>query len=128
MPVDGPSAPLRLLLEGPERPELAPRLHDLQHRVGAEGSDELVLEVLDARVEPELLQLEESSVGSEPRPLEPATDAGLLPSRGPARVGDGMQPAILFAEDFGPDVEHAFAVPGGSGRPAVVRDGGRAGA
>jgi hypothetical protein len=74
----GPSAPLRLLLEGPERPELTPLLHDLHHPLGAERADQLVFEVLDAREEPEPLQLERRRAGSEPRPLEAATDIGLL--------------------------------------------------
>ncbi len=76
--VDRPSAPLGLLLESPERPELTPLLHDVQHAFGPHRADELVLEVLDARVEPEPLQLDRRGARSEPRPLETATDIGLL--------------------------------------------------
>ena len=50
----------------------------VHHPLGADRADELVLEVLDARVEPEPLQLERRRARSEPRPLEAATDIGLL--------------------------------------------------
>ena len=71
-------APLRLLLKRPERAELTPLLHDAHHYLGADRADELVFEVLDARVEPETLQLERRCARSEPRSLETATDIGLL--------------------------------------------------
>jgi hypothetical protein len=71
-------APLRLLPEGSERLELTSRLDHLHHRVGAERADQLVLEVLDAGVEPEPLHVGAREPGSEPRPLKPAAEVRFL--------------------------------------------------
>ena len=56
----------------------SPRLDDLLHRRGAEGADQLVLQVGDADVEAEPLHLDTCEMGPEARALEAAPELALL--------------------------------------------------
>ena len=74
-------SPLRLTLERAERVELALRLDDLQHRVRTEGADQLVLQILDAHEEPELLHLRAREVGPEAVPRQTMLEVAAPPPR-----------------------------------------------
>jgi virginiamycin B lyase len=75
-----PSLPRGLLLEGAERSKLALSVDDLFHGGGAEGADQLVLEVGETREEPEPLHLLANEAGAEARPLEAAPEVAFLSS------------------------------------------------
>jgi hypothetical protein len=71
-------SPLGLSLEGPQRFEFSQRFDDPFHGGGAEGADQLVLQVRIAREETEALYLRTGEVGAHASPLEPAPDVALL--------------------------------------------------
>src|SRR6266704_2258165 len=70
--LNGPSSLRRLLLQGAERSELALSISDLFHGGDTESADQLVLQICDAHVETQPLQIDASEVGSEASPLETA--------------------------------------------------------
>jgi hypothetical protein len=76
--LSGPSSPRSLLLESAERPKLTLSLDDPFHGGGAEGADQLVLQVFDAHVETESFHIGTSEVGAEAGPLEAAPEVALL--------------------------------------------------
>ena len=85
--VQGPALPGGLLLEGPEGAQVAVSLdHPLDGR-RPERADQLVLEILDADVEAESLQVGTSEVGSEPGPLQAAPEVAFL-----GRVAEAGEP------------------------------------
>jgi hypothetical protein len=67
-----------LVLEGAERPELALSLDDLLHPPGAEGPDQLVLQVLDADEEAESFHVAAREAGAQTGPLETALEVAFL--------------------------------------------------
>jgi dihydrofolate reductase len=73
-----PALPRRLLLESAEGSKLSLTVDDLFHAAGAEGADQLVLQVCDADVETESLHLGAGEVGAESGPLEAAPELCLL--------------------------------------------------
>ena len=73
-----PSSPRRLLLQGAERLQVTLRLDDLLHGRGAEGTDQLVLQVCDAHVKPEPFHVGSNQVGAEPGPFETAPEVVFL--------------------------------------------------
>src|SRR5215211_4900660 len=76
--LDGPRPPSRLLLEGAERRQLALLLEDPFDGVGSEGADQLVLEIFDAHVEPEILHAVAGEIDAEARMLESAPDVAFF--------------------------------------------------
>src|SRR2546422_3418971 len=76
--LSGPSLPRGLLLEGAERSKVTLTLDDLFHGSGAEGADQLFLQVCDAHVETESLHIGASEVGAEAGPFETALEVALL--------------------------------------------------
>jgi hypothetical protein len=76
--LDGSALPRRLLLEGAKGSEVTIGVDDLFHRGGAESTDQLVLEICDAHVETQALQVDAREVGAETGPLEPAPELALL--------------------------------------------------
>jgi hypothetical protein len=78
-----------LLLVGTERPELAVLGEDALDGVGAEGADELVLQVGVAHEEPETLHGFSRQVRAEPSTLESAAEGVLL-----ARVAESGEPHV----------------------------------
>jgi hypothetical protein len=81
-----------LALEGAERPELPLALDHPLDGGGAEGADQLVLQVGDAHVEPERGHLGPVEVRAEAGSLQAAPEVVLLP--GVAETGQGeVQPA-----------------------------------
>jgi len=74
----GPFLPRRLLLERAEGSKVTLSVDDLFHGGGTESADQLVLQVCDAHVETESLQIGASEVGAEARPLETALEVALL--------------------------------------------------
>jgi hypothetical protein len=74
------SLPRRLPLERAERPKLTLALDDLFHRCGTKAADQLVLEVVDADIEPECLHVGATQVGTEAGPLQTAPEVALLAS------------------------------------------------
>jgi hypothetical protein len=98
-----------LPLERPERAQLAQLLDDAFDRVGPEGADQLVLQVLDADEEAERLHPGAGEAVAESRPLEGAPEAALLPL-----VAEAGQPEVA---PTGPEpVEEAADVPGSPDR------------
>ena len=81
-----PTLPLRLFLERAEGAEVTVPRENLLDDGGAEGTDQLVLEVGVAHVEPELLHSLATQAGAEPGLLEGVTEAALL--AGVAQAGD----------------------------------------
>jgi hypothetical protein len=73
-----PSLLRRLLLKNAERSELTLSIDDLFHRGGAEGADQLVLQIGDAHVETERFHLGAGQVGAEAGPLETTPKVALL--------------------------------------------------
>ena len=71
-------APFRLLLERPERPEIALALDDLLDTRWAEDADQLVLEVSDADEEAETLHVVPREARAETGPLERPPKVSLL--------------------------------------------------
>src|SRR3984885_14837675 len=67
-----------LPLEHAERPELALRLDDTLDRVGAEGADQLVLQVGDADEEAERLHVRPGQARAEPGPFESPPEVAFL--------------------------------------------------
>jgi hypothetical protein len=93
LPFGGPSSPRRLLLEGPERPEVSLTVDDLFHVGRTESPDQLVLQIFDADIEAEGFHVGASEIGAEARPLETAPEAALL-----CCVAETRQPdADIFA-------------------------------
>src|SRR5918995_2409176 len=82
--LDRAALPLRLLLQRPERAEVAVLLDDALHVVHAERADQLALQVGDAHGEPESFE-----VGAEAGSLEGSTEVALL-----ARVAETRQPDV----------------------------------
>jgi uncharacterized cupin superfamily protein len=72
------SVPGRLFLEGAEGTELALGADDLLDGIGPEGTDELVLEVVDAGVEPEPFHVGATQVRAEAAAFEAAPEIALL--------------------------------------------------
>jgi hypothetical protein len=70
--------PRRLLLEGAEGSEVSLSVDDLFHAGGAEGADELVLQVRVAHVEAQSFHVGAGEVGAEAGPLETAPEVALL--------------------------------------------------
>lgn len=68
----------RLLLERTERSKFALGGNDLLHADGADGPDQLVLEICDAHVKAELFHVGAGEVRAEPRSLETVTEVDLL--------------------------------------------------
>ncbi len=90
------SSPLRRLpLQHPERPQLRLRVDDVLDRLGAERTDQLVLEVCDADVEAERLPVSANEAGTEPGPFHTARDAPFLV--GVAEYGE-LDGALLRTE------------------------------
>ena len=85
----GPSTPLRLALEGPEGLQLALSLDDPLNGVGAEGADQLVLQIFDAHEEPERFHLGAREVGAQAGSLEAAAEVSFL-----RRVTQARQPDV----------------------------------
>src|SRR5262245_27076814 len=81
----GAVAPRRHLLEHPEPAEVAVGGEDVLDTCHAEGPDQLVLEVLDADEEPELLQVDAGEAGAETRALERPAEHRLLAGVAEAR-------------------------------------------
>src|SRR5687767_3305342 len=73
-----PSSPGRLLLEGAERLEVALGFDDPFHGCRAERPDQLVLEILDAHVEPESFHVVTGEVGAEAGSLEATPEVRFL--------------------------------------------------
>jgi hypothetical protein len=73
-----PSLPRRLLLERAEGSEVTLRIDDLFHRGGAEGADQLVLQVGVAHIETEAFHIGATEVGAEAGALETAPEVALL--------------------------------------------------
>ncbi len=78
----------RLTLKGAERSQLALDLDDLFDGGGAKGPDQFVLEVIDADVEAQSLEIAAREVGAESRPLERPPEVALLPRIGQSRKAD----------------------------------------
>ena len=76
--LDRPSLPLGLLLERAKRAKVSLRVDNLFHGGGAEGADQLVLEVGVAHVEAEPFHIGAREFGAEARPLETAPELALL--------------------------------------------------
>jgi hypothetical protein len=74
----GAGSPLGLSLEGAERFELSLRFDDPLDGGGAEGADQLVLQVRDAREETEAFHLHPGETGTHTGPLESASEVALL--------------------------------------------------
>ncbi len=74
----GPSAPLRLSLEGAEGSKVALSVDNLFHAGGTKDTDQLVFQVCDAHVETESFHVGALEVGSEAGPLESASKVVLL--------------------------------------------------
>lgn len=68
----------RLALEREERADLALGLDHLLYAVGAEGTDQLVLQVGDAHLETQGLQSGTGEAGAEPDPLQVVPEVPLL--------------------------------------------------
>ena len=90
--VGGPAEPRRLLLQRAEGPEVPVGFDDRLHGGGAEGADQLVLEVGDAHEEPEPFQVRAAQVRSQTGPLERPCEVALLAGVAEARQPD-VQPA-----------------------------------
>src|SRR2546423_4262062 len=75
-----PALPPRLLLKRAERAEISLRLDDPFDRVGPQRADQLVLEVGDADVEPELFHLVARQIRPETGPLERTSALRLHPA------------------------------------------------
>jgi N-acyl homoserine lactone hydrolase len=87
--LDGSLAPPRLSLEGPEGAEIAHPVDDPLHRRGPQGSDQLVLQVFDADVEAQPLQVLAGEVGAEASSLQSVSETALL-----AGVAEAGQPDV----------------------------------
>lgn len=74
----GPSLLGGLLLEDAERSEVSLSVDDLLHGGGTESSDQLVLQIGDAHVEPQPFQLGASEVSAEAGPFETPLEVALL--------------------------------------------------
>src|SRR5204863_2295042 len=83
---DRPSLPLRLLLQSSERPQVSLRVCDLLDGCGADGADELRLQVRLADVEPEPLHLRPAERGPEAGALQRAPELEFF--AGVAEAGD----------------------------------------
>jgi len=101
--LSGPSSLGRLLLEGAERPELTLSVDDLFHRGGAEGADQLVLQVCDAHVEAERLHIGATEVGAEAGPRQTAAEVALPPYVTEARQSEVEPPRTEQIQET-PDV------------------------
>ena len=73
-----PPSPRRLFLEGAKRVEVTQSADDLLDGVGAEGADQLVLQVRDADVEAQCFPIRASQARSEAGPLEGPLEVVLL--------------------------------------------------
>lgn len=87
--VDPPPSPRRLLLEGPERAEVALRLEHRFDGGGADGANQLVLEVCNTHVEPQPFHVEAAEPRAEASPLQAAAEHVLL-----AHVTETGQPQV----------------------------------
>ena len=97
--VGGSAAPRRHLLELAESLQVTVRADDFFGCGDAERADELVLQVRDADVEPELLHLLTTEVGSQTDTLERAAKDGLLAGIAEAREPQAVaRRAELFYE------------------------------
>ena len=74
----GPFPPRSLFLQGAERSKVPLDLDDLLHPRGAEGADQLVLQVLDAHVETECLHRGSGEVGAQSGSLQSSLEVALL--------------------------------------------------
>src|SRR5436305_1366501 len=72
-----PLSPLGLLLEGAERRQLTSSGDDLLHCGGSEGTDQLVLQVLDTHVEAESFHVGAIEAGAQPGSLETQPEVAL---------------------------------------------------
>ncbi len=95
--VHRPTLPRGLLLQCPERSEVALSLGDLCHGRDAYGADELVLQVFDAYVEAARLHLGARQVGAEPGSLETSTEVALFSRVTEARKHEieAVRPVLL---------------------------------
>src|SRR5262249_38163599 len=93
-PPAGPPAPRGLLLQRPERAEVSLRSGDLLDRGGAEGMNQLALEVRNAHEETEPLHVCACEAGAEAGALERALELPLLRRVAQARELDagGAEP------------------------------------
>ena len=85
----GPCPPCGLPLEGAERLQVALSGEDIFHRGGAEGADQLVLEVCGAHEEPERFQIGASQVRAKAGPLERLLEVTFL-----CGVTEARQPEV----------------------------------
>ena len=90
-----------LLLQGAERPELTLAVDDPLHRIGAERTDELVLEVDVADVEAERLHGVAIEARAEAGPLERPPEVVLLARIAQAREGADPSPRGRSARGHG---------------------------
>jgi DNA-binding CsgD family transcriptional regulator/sulfopyruvate decarboxylase TPP-binding subunit len=94
--------PRRLLLERAERAKLTLRSDHVFDSCSAERSDQLVLQVRIAHVEPELFHLGSSQIGAESRSLETATEIAFLTGVAESRQLDvipvGAEPVQEIAD------------------------------
>jgi hypothetical protein len=97
-----PPLPGRLFLERAERAEISMSLDDLLDDGAAESTDQLLLEILVADIEPQRLHVGACEVGAESGPLEASTKLGFL--GGVAETGDPhAQPLGAVALQEAPD-------------------------